>query len=105
VPTPAPTPVQAPTPDTYTYVSKTVKLLFRRPVDPNVTTRIHEIIKATVEYFGKERVKLRIKASVPDSETVILEFMSIPMEEMQLLTSIIQVLGSSGLGIAKAIVE
>jgi hypothetical protein len=105
VPTPAPTPVQAPAPDTYTYVSKTVKLLFRRPVDPNVTTRIHEIIKATVEYFGKERVKLRIKASVPDSETVILEFMSIPMEEMQLLTSIIQVLGSSGLGIAKAIVE
>ena len=105
VPTSAPTPVQAPAPDTYTYVSKTVKLLFRRPVDPNVTTRIHEIIKATVEYFGKERVKLRIKASVPDSETVILEFMSIPMEEMQLLTSIIQVLGSSGLGIAKAIVE
>lgn len=105
VPTPALTPVQAPAPDTYTYVSKTVKLLFRRPVDPNVTTRIHEIIKATVEYFGKERVKLRIKASVPDSETVILEFMSIPMEEMQLLTSIIQVLGSSGLGIAKAIVE
>ena len=104
-----PAPISENTPErgeeNYTYVSKNVKLLFRRPVDPNVTSRIYEIIKATIEYFGKERVKLRIKASVPDSETVNLEFTSIPMEEMQLLSSIIQVLGSSGLGIAKAIVE
>ena len=91
--------------DKYTYVSKSVKLLFRRPVDPNITGRIYEIIKATIEYFGKEKINLRIRASVPDSETVNLEFTSIPMEEMQLLSNIIQVLGSSGLGIAKAIVE
>ena len=95
----------APEADNYTYVSKNVKLLFRRPVDPNITGRIYEIIKATLEYFGKEKINLRIKASVPDSETVNLEFISIPMEEMQLLSNIIQVLGSSGLGIAKAIVE
>ena len=103
--TPAPKTEGASATDKYTYVSKNVKLLFRRPVDPNITGRIYEIIKATIEYFGKEKINLRIKASVPDSETVNLAFTSIPMEEMQLLSSIIQVLGSSGLGIAKAIVE
>lgn len=120
-PTPAPTPITEPVSekveepkasedsvqkgDNYTYVSKNVRLLFRRSVDPNITGRIYEIIKATLEYFGKEKMNLRIKASVPDTETVNLEFTSIPMEEMQLLSNIIQVLGSSGLGIAKAIVE
>ena len=89
----------------YTYVSKNVKLLFRRSVDPNVTGRIHEIIKATLDYYGKSKVYLKIKATVPDTETVILEFVKIPMEEMELLGNIIKVLGNSGLGIAKAIVD
>ena len=89
----------------YTYTSKTVRLIFRRSVDPNITTRIHEIIKATLEYYGKDRVYLKIKASVPDSQTVCLEFVHIPMEEMQLLGNIIKILGNSGLGIAKAILE
>ena len=89
----------------YTYVSKTVRLRFRRSVDPNITTRIYEIIKATIEYYGKEKVYLRIKASVPDTETVRLDFVEIPLEEMELLSNIIKVLGNSGLGIAKAIVE
>lgn len=89
----------------YTYTSKTVKLIFRRSVDPNITSRIHEIIKATLEYYGKDRVYLKIKASVPDSQTVCLEFVHIPMEEMQLLGNIIKILGNSGLGIAKAIIE
>ena len=107
---PAPTETQPEAPravkDTsYTYVSKLVRLRFRRSVDPNITARIHEIIKATIEYYGKEKVYLRIKATVPDTETVCLEFVEIPMEEMELLSNIIKVLGNSGLGIAKAIVE
>ncbi len=89
----------------YAYTSKTVKLLFRRSVDPNITTRIQEIIKATVDYYGKDNVYLRIKAIVPDSQTVILEFAEIPLEEMELLGNIIKILGNSGLGIAKAIIE
>ena len=59
----------------------------------------------TLEYYGKDKIYLKVKASVPDSQTVCLEFMKIPMEEMQLLSNIIKVLGNSGLGIAKAIVE
>jgi len=89
----------------YTYVSKTVRLLFRRSVDPNITARLHEIIKATLEYYGKEKVYMRIKATVPDSSTVCLEFVKIPLEEMELLSNIIKVIGNSGLGIAKAILE
>ncbi len=89
----------------YTYTSKNVKLQFRRSVDPNITARIHEIIKATLDYYGKSKVYLKIRATVPDSQTVVLEFVRIPMEEMELLGNIIKVLGNSGLGIAKAIVE
>ena len=89
----------------YAYTSKAVKLLFRRSVDPNITTRIHEIIKATVEYYGKDNVYLKIKAMVTDSQTVVLEFEQIPLEEMALLGNIIKILGNSGLGIAKAIIE
>lgn len=89
----------------YTYTSKTVKFLFRRAVDPNITARIYEIIKTTLEYYGKEKMYMRIKATIPDTTTVILEFVEIPMEEMALLSNIIKVLGNSGLGIAKAIVE
>lgn len=89
----------------YTYTSKTVRLLFRRSVDPNITSRIYEIIKTTLEYYGKEKMYMRIKATIPDTTTVNLEFLEIPMEEMTLLSNIIKVLGNSGLGIAKAIVE
>lgn len=89
----------------YTYTSKSVKLLFRRSVDPNITTRIYEIMKATVEYYGKDRIYLKIKATVADTQTVILDFEQIPMEEMPLLGNIIKILGNSGLGIAKAIIE
>ena len=89
----------------YTYTSKTVRLLFRRSVDPNITSRIYEIIKTTLEYYGKEKMYMRIKATIPDTTTVNLEFLEIPMEEMALLSNIIKVLGNSGLGIAKAIVD
>lgn len=89
----------------YTHTSKSVKLVFRRSVDPNITTRIYEIIKATVDYYGKDNVSLKIRATVPDSQTVILDFTNIPIEEMELLGNIIKILGNSGLGIAKAIVN
>lgn len=101
--TPAPEPVKEDT--KYTYTSKVVRLIFRRSVDPNITSRIHEIIKVTLEYYGKDKIYLKVKATVPDSETVCLEFVKIPMEEMELLRNIIKVLGNSGLGIARAILE
>ena len=89
----------------YSYTTKVVKLIFPRNVDPNITTRIHEVIKTTVDYYGKDNVSLRIRATIPDSRTVLLEFLDIPLEEMPLLGNIIKVLGCSGLGIIKAIVE
>ncbi len=89
----------------YTYITKTVKLLFRRSVDPNIGHRIGDVINATLDYYGKSKVYLKIQASVPDSQTVVLKFVKIPMEEMELLSNIIKILGNSGLGIAKAIIE
>ena len=89
----------------YSYTSKSVKFIFRKSVDPNITNRIYEIMKATVEYYGKDKVYLKIKATVADSQTVIIDFEQIPIEEMELLGNIIKILGNSGLGIAKAIIE
>ena len=89
----------------YTYTSKSVKLIFRAPVDPNVTKRIQEIIVTTVKYYHKENVYMKIKATVPDINTVVLDFVKIPEEETKLIVDIIQVLGKSNLGITKATLE
>ena len=89
----------------YTYTSKNARLLFRRPIDPNITKRIHEIILTTIKYFHKENVYIKIKATVPDSTTVNLHFVKIPEEETELLINIIKVLGKSNLGITKVFLE
>lgn len=94
-----------PTPKNYTYVSKNARLLFKNTVDPNITKRIHEIILTTIKYFHKEDVYIKIKATVPDATTVNLNFVKIPEEETELLINIIKVLGKSGLGITKVILE
>lgn len=87
------------------YITKTVKLIFVRSVDPNVITRIQQLIKATVDYYGKDAVSLRIRATFTDSRTVELEFVELPIDEMPLLGNIIKVLGQAGLGIIKAKID
>ena len=87
------------------YVSKNARLLFRRPIDPNITKRIQEIILTTIKYFHKENVYIKIKATVPDSTTVNLHFVKIPEQEQELLVNIIKVLGKSDLGITKVFLE
>ena len=87
------------------YISRTAEFTFRRIVDPNVTKRIYEIVKATIEFYHKEDVYIRIKASVPDSSTVRLEFLEVPEEEGELVVNIIKALGKSDLGIAKATLD
>ena len=89
----------------YNYTNRNVRLVFRRSVDPNITVRIQQIMKAAVEYYGKEKMYIKVRASVPDNQTVLLEFIHIPLEEMDLLGNIIKILGNSGLGIARAIIE
>ena len=80
-------------------------MIFRRPVDPNITKRIHEIILTTIKYFHKEDVYIKIKASVPDATTVNLFFEKYPEEENELLVNIIKVLGRSDLGITRATLD
>ena len=87
------------------YISRTAEFSFRRIVDPNITKRIYEIVKATIEFYHKEDVYIRIKASVPDSSTVRLEFLEVPEEEGELVVNIIKALGKSDLGIAKATLD
>ena len=89
----------------YTYVSHKVRLIFKHLFDPNITKRIYGIIKATVEHYRKEDVYIRVKATIPEENTVVLDFVEIPEEEYELLVNIVKVLGSSNLGISKAVID
>ncbi len=89
-------------PEPIKYVAKTVKLFFRRPYKPDIANRIHEIILATIKYYHKENVYIKIKANFPDPTTLNLEFVKIPESEIGLLVNIIKVLGRSDLGITRA---
>lgn len=87
------------------YVSKTADIFFRYPVDPNITKKIQDIIVSTVKYFEKEDVYMKVKASIPESKMVKLEFLEIPEDELALLTDIIRVLGHSKLGITRVLLD
>ena len=89
----------------YTYTQKMVHLIFRHPVDPNVMTRIQELMADTIRYFGKEHVFIKVKASIPAEDTVDLHFTQFPVEEHKLLVDMIQVLGNSDLGICRVLVD
>lgn len=92
-------------PENTVYTAYAVKLLFRHSVDPNSINRIGELIKTTVAYYKKEDLKIFVKATMPDSMTVQLDFTNIPDNEHELIVNIIKVLGNSNLGIAKAILD
>lgn len=87
------------------YISKTAEFSFRRMLDPNITKRIYEIVKATIEFYNKEDVYIRIKASVPDNTTVRLEFLEVPETESELVVNIIKAIGKSDLGVVKATLD
>ena len=87
------------------YVSKVARLIFKGSVDSSITKRIHEIILATIKYYHKEDVYIKIKATIPDYNSVNLEFVKIPENEIPLLVNIIKVLGRSDLGITRATLD
>ena len=106
VPEAIPAPARAKdTPPEYTYTSRRVRLYFKHLVDPNITKRIHDIIKTTIEFYHKDDVYIRIKATTPEEDIVLLDFLDIPEEEAELLVNIIKALGNSNIGITKATVE
>lgn len=89
----------------YTYVRRTVHLMFRRSVDPNIMGRIQQLISDTISYFNKQDVYISIRAEIVNNMQIDLIFQKIPEQERPLLINIIEVLGRSDLGIAKAQLE
>ena len=101
-------PIVEPTPApvvNYTYTSYIVRLMFRRSADPNVTARIHEMISYALTDFGKDHIYMKVKASMPDNYTVVLNFVKFPEEEFNLLVDIINYLGKSDLGVYKVVLD
>ena len=89
----------------YTYIAKNVKLQFRGSVDYNITYRIQEIMEATLKLHDRSDMHIRVRATVPDQTSVLLEFLEYPQQELELLCEIIKNLGASGIGIGKAVIE
>ena len=89
----------------YTYTSYIVRLMFRRNADPNVTARIHEMISYALTEFGKNNIYMKVKASMPDACTVVLNFVKFPEQEFDLLVKLINYLGKSDLGVYKVVLD
>ena len=80
-------------------------MLFRNPIDESITAKLRDLIATAIKIAGKERVYIKMRASIPDTTTVILDILQIPEQEMKLLVDIIHYLGNSNLGIYKVILE
>ena len=89
----------------YTYTSKIVRLIFRHKVDPGMIAKVHDTINEALEYFHKEHVYIKVRASISEGTVVVLNFVKIPEQEINLLIDIIKILGNSGLGIIKIVME
>ena len=48
---------------------------------------------------------MKVKASMPDNYTVVLNFVKFPKEEFDLLVDLIKYLGKSDLGIYKVVLD
>ena len=97
-----PTPIG---PENHPYTSVSAKLIFRHNVDPNVKGRLYEIISRALEYYKKEHVYIKLKASIPEPAAVMLNFEQFPEGEDELLRGIVKLIGNSDLGVMKIIVE
>lgn len=87
------------------YVSRQIKLLFIDPVDVRITEKLRELIGEVIKRTGKGSVYIKMKASLQDANTVVLDVLEIPEDELQLLVEIIQHIGNAGLGIYKGTLE
>ena len=92
-------------PENHPYTSVSAKLIFRHNVDPNVKGRLYEIISRALEYYKKEHVYIKLKASIPEPAAVMLDFEQFPEGEDELLRGIVKLIGNSDLGVMKIIVE
>ena len=87
-----------------TYITKHARLIFRRPVDLNVITKIKEIVEATLVQEQKAHIHIYMKAYPIDSYTINLD-MKLPDTESELLVTLVKAIGNGRLGITKIIVE
>ena len=89
----------------HTYTSKLLRIQFRNKVDPNVTAVIHRLMSEALEKNFKTHVYMKVKATIPEENVVLLNFVKFPQEEMELLVTIINHLGAAKIGITKIILE
>ncbi len=110
LPAPAYTPTQAyaPVQEPYrecTYMTKKARLIFLKTLDPNMLATVRDMLEEALTKFGKQNVFIKVRASIEDGNIMILNFVKIPDNEMQLLNDLLRYLGTGGIGITKILVE
>lgn len=91
--------------ENYTYMEKKAHLIFRNPLDPNITTSIRDELKAALHGFNRDDLYIRVRATITAPDTVELDFLQFPAEEKELLIQLLKVLGNSHLGIRKIVLD
>ncbi len=74
-------------------------------VDNGINSTIQSILGAAVKEAGKENVYISVRSTVTADSEVLLDFLSIPVNEYDLLIAMIRKLGNSSLGIYKVILD
>jgi hypothetical protein len=88
-----------------TIVTKKANLIFRHTVDVNIAKRIKELIEETLRREEKTDVNIRIKAYPGDSSNVFVLEIKLPDSENNLLVSMMQTIGRSGIGVTKIVID
>ena len=87
------------------FISKRAKIIFRRPTDQLIISRIREIVEETIIANGKQNVRIHMKAYQEDRDVINLDILRMPASEGELLVSIVKAIGNARIGVTKIILE
>lgn len=87
------------------FISKRAKIIFRSATDPNVISRIREIIEETIRREGKQNVRIHMRAYQEDRDTINLDILKMPRAEQELLVAMVKAIGNARIGVVKIILE
>ena len=87
------------------FMTKRARIIFRSATDPNVISRIREIIEDTIRRENKQHVRIHMKAYQEERDTVILDILKMPRSEQELLVAMVKAIGNARIGVVKIILE
>lgn len=87
------------------FISKRARIIFRTAPDPNVISRIRQIIEDTIRRENKQHVRIHMRAYQEDRDTINLDIIKMPRAEQELLVAMVKAIGNARIGVIKIILE